>query len=450
MNDNPFAEPDDDDSTRIMPRPQLPPSPPPQPPPPPTPPARSHPTVPPPAGFGDLPVAAAHPVVAAASPLLSLLARLDNVASVPDPAALRACTMLEVRGYEQALRDARVSAEQIRASHYALCASLDDVVQNTPWGSHGPWADASLVSTFHGEVRSGERFFDLLTRLCGSANKFLPVIELMYLCMSLGMRGRTRLSPRGPAELDRIREETYLVILRARGAAERALSPNWKGMAAPYRPMRFRLPVWLAALCAMGALGLLYALVLLNLNADSDRFFAAVLVLPAAMPTIARETTVVPPPQPNGLREVLASRLAGDVRDGMIGIAGTETAPIIRLPSGVAFASGSATLQPRSRAVLRRVADALQGGAPQAGGRAVRVIGYTDAQPIHTVAFPSNYQLSVARARAAGAVLADALGAGRVAEEGRADADPLGPNTTAAGRQQNRRIDILVEEQNAP
>ncbi|HYZ62879.1 MAG TPA: DotU family type IV/VI secretion system protein [Acetobacteraceae bacterium] len=45
----------------------------------------------------------------------------------------------------------------------------------------------------------------------------------MYLCMSLGMQGRYRLSARGPAELDRVRAETFLVILRQRGAAEPAL-----------------------------------------------------------------------------------------------------------------------------------------------------------------------------------------------------------------------------------
>ena len=83
---------------------------------------------------------------------------------------------------------------------------------------------------------------------------FLPTIELMYLCMSLGMQGRYRLSPRGPAALDRVREETYLVILRQRGAAEPALSLHWQGVSAPYRPLRRELPVWLTALAALGLL----------------------------------------------------------------------------------------------------------------------------------------------------------------------------------------------------
>ena len=105
-------------------------------------------------------------------------------------------------------------------AHYALCASLDDVVLNTPWGSTGAWAARSLVSTFHEEVRGGEGFFDVLGQLRQNPGAFLPVLELMYLCLSLGFRGQYRLSPRGPGELDRLREDLYAIIARQRQAAE--------------------------------------------------------------------------------------------------------------------------------------------------------------------------------------------------------------------------------------
>jgi type VI secretion system protein ImpK len=78
----------------------------------------------------------------------------------------------------------------------------------------------------------------------------------------------------------------------------------------------------------------------------------------------------------------------------------------------------------------------------------VQVIDYTDNQPTHTVQFPSNFQLSTARAKAAGAVLASALGGtARVSSEGRADADPIAPNTTPEGREQNRRLEIVLHRQ---
>jgi type VI secretion system protein ImpK len=103
------------------------------------------------------------------------------------------------------------------------------------------------------------------------------------------------------------------------------------------------------------------------------------------------------------------------------------------------FASGSATIEPRFLPVLARVASAL---ATQNGS--VHIIGYTDNQPIRTVAFPSNFELSLARARAAAAILGRTIDPARITAEGRADADPIASNDTPAGREQNRRIEIVV------
>ena len=77
----------------------------------------------------------------------------------------------------------------------------------------------------------------------------------------------------------------------------------------------------------------------------------------------------------------------------------------------------------------------------------VRVVGYTDNQPIHTVAFPSNYELSLGRAKAAAAVLSQTVDPSRITAEGLADAEPIASNATPDGRQQNRRIEIVVGQQ---
>jgi type VI secretion system protein ImpK len=332
----------------------------------------------------------------------------------------------------------------IRTSHYALCASLDDVVRNTPWGSRGPWADTSLVAAFHGEVRSGERFFDVLVQLSATPNKFLPVIELMYVCMSLGMQGRYRLSPRGPAELDRVREETYALITRQRRPAERALSLHWQGIAAPYRPLRARLPVWVTAVAALGLLGLLYTLMLFRLNDASDRLFEAGLALPPGhMPTITRtappQSLPPAPPPPAQELDKLSAFLAPEVKQGLVSVVGTDAIPIVRIHGAGMFRSGSATVEPPFLPLLQRIGLALR---TEPG--AVQVIGYTDNQPIRTVAFPSNFQLSAARAKAAAAIIGASLDPSRLTVEGRADADPIASNDTAAGREQNRRIEVVL------
>jgi type VI secretion system protein ImpK len=141
----------------------------------------------------------------------------------------------------------------------------------------------------------------------------------------------------------------------------------------------------------------------------------------------------------------MAAILKPDIQGGLVSIVGTPSAPILRIQSAGMFASGSAVIQPKFLPLLARVATALQA---QPGP--LRITGYTDNQPIHTVAFPSNYQLSLARARAAAAVLGATIDPGRISAEGRADADPIDTNATPAGRQQNRRIEIVAGQGNQP
>lgn len=387
-----------------------------------------------------------NPLIVAAGPLLQLLARLRNTNSQPDAADLRERAMREVRGFDSAARDAGIPQQQVQTANYALCASIDDVVLNTPWGSTGVWDSRSLVSAFHQEVRSGERFFQLLGQVKDQPGTYLPVLELMYICLSLGMMGRYRLSPRGPAELDKVREDLYGVIMRQRGAAEPALSPRWEGVVAPYRPARASLPVWVVAAAGLAVLGGLFTWFSGNLNSNSDDLFARLMgAPPATMPSIARIAAVVPPPPPPappepGTLDKLRTFLKPEIDQGLVVVVGDENTPVVRIKGRGLFALGSDKLEARFLPILGRIGEALR----QENG-SVFVIGYTDNQPIRTVRFPSNFELSSARAASAKEVIGRALGdLGRIRAEGRADADPLASNATPEGREENRRIEVVL------
>ena len=383
-----------------------------------------------------------NPLAAAAAPLLQLMARLRNTAQQPDPADLRERAVGAMRQFEQRVRDSGIPIEQLRPAHYALCASLDDVVQNTPWGSTGVWDAQPLGVTFHQEARSGERFFELLAQMRQNPGMFLPVIELMYLCMSLGFQGRYRLSPRGPAELDRLREETYALIMRQRQPPEPELSPHWKGIAAPYRPLHPTIPVWVAGSATLAVVAALFVWFLLSLNAASDDLFARMLqVPPVQMPQIARAAPVQPPPPAVPPRiDPLCAFLQPEIDQGLVKVLCNRSAPIVRILNRGMFAAGSAVVEARFMPLLDRVGRALKAEE----GR-VQVIGYTDDRPIHSVQFPSNFQLSTARAEAAKNILTSAIGGGtRLVAEGRGEADPIASNATPEGREQNRRIEIVL------
>jgi type VI secretion system protein ImpK len=441
MTDNPFLEPDDGDRTVIRPMPGgRGPALRPQPAATPAPPPRA--AVP--AGEAVEHVGmGGNPLIAAAAPLLQLLARLRNTASQPDPADLRERAVRAMRTFEQQTRDAGLPLELLRPAHYALCAALDDVVLNTPWGSTGVWDARSLVSTFHQEVRSGERFFDLLAQMRQNPGTFLPVVELMYLCMALGFQGRYRLSPRGPAELDRLREETYALIKRQRQAAEPELSPHWRGVAAPYRGARLTVPVWVAASAALAVLAALFIWLSTSLGAAAADAFAHMLQAPPPrMPQIARAAPVTPPPPPPLPKAVdqLCKFLQPEVDQGLVTVVCNPTTPIVRIKNSGMFASGSATLEARFMPVLQQVATALK---DEKGS--IQVIGYTDNQPIHTLRFPSNFELSSARAEAAKAILVQTIpDPARISAEGRGEADPIASNKTPQGREENRRIEIVL------
>lgn len=388
-------------------------------------------------------------LTAAAAPLLQLMAQLHNTVTPPDSGDLREWTVSQIETFERQAADNDVASDLVRPAHYALCAGLDDVVLNTPWGGSGSWSARPLVATFHRETGSSERFFEVLQEMSRNPRKFLPVIKVMYLCLSLGFMGRYRASPRGTGDIKRIRDETYAIIARQQRPADPELAPHTKGMAAPYRATRIRLPLWVAGSVGLGIVAALFAGFVLLLNTESDALYARARdAPPARMPVLARAAVepqaAIPlvPPEQTALGKV-RDFLQPEIQRGLVEVAGMAAQPLIRVAGRDMFASGAAAVQPGFKPLLDRIGQALKAEPGQ-----VRVIGYTDDQSIRTIAFPSNAHLSAARAQAAGAIIAIAIGdASRISSEGRGDAEPIAANTTKEGRDRNNRIEIVLSRQ---
>lgn len=394
------------------------------------------------------------PLAAAAQPLLDLLGRLSNAGMTAPPQGeeLRERALRAFRQFETDAAAAGVSAEQVRAAHYILCASLDDVVLSYNWGQASVWSVQSLVATFHQEVKSGDRFFDVLAGMQKDPGRWKDALEVVYLCLALGFQGRYRLSPRGASELERIREGLYQLLVQVRAPWERELSPHWKGVDAPHRGPRRGVPAWVAACVAVFALGMGYAWLANAMNEGSDGLYARMSALPpGAFPEIVRPAPPrppappppppanVPPPPPDFL-VTLREFLKPEIDQGILTVFGDGRSVTVRLKGTGMFASGSATLEPRFVPILQRVGQGLR----TERGR-VQVIGHSDNQPIRTVRFPSNFQLSAARAEAASAIISAATGnPSRFTTEGRADAEPIADNRTAQGREENRRIEVVL------
>jgi chemotaxis protein MotB len=145
--------------------------------------------------------------------------------------------------------------------------------------------------------------------------------------------------------------------------------------------------------------------------------------------------------QKKSIRRALAQRatvtpsLAGlrlvDARDELV----------LRLPERLLFDRAEAALHEEGRQALLAIVDEL---APRAVR--IRIEGHTDSTPIHTAKFPSNWELSMARAMTCVGVMLDAkkIPPERLAAAGYSEHHPVASNDTVEGKAQNRRVDVVV------
>ncbi len=139
--------------------------------------------------------------------------------------------------------------------------------------------------------------------------------------------------------------------------------------------------------------------------------------------------------------QALASSLQGEIEAGRVEVSELKGKLTVKMKDKILFASGSATIGPDGRVALGKVADALRG----VQGRVIRIEGHTDDVPTGGGAFPSNWELSTARALAVVRYLQEkGVDPTRLAAAGYGQYQPIAPNDTPEGRSQNRRIEIVL------
>ncbi len=113
---------------------------------------------------------------------------------------------------------------------------------------------------------------------------------------------------------------------------------------------------------------------------------------------------------------------------------------VIRMKSAILFSEAQAQLTPKAEAVLAGLAPVLA-KAPSK----LRVEGHTDDVPIHSAQFPSNWELSTARAISVISYLeAHGIDRARLSVAGYGEFHPFSENVSAEARALNRRVEIVV------
>jgi chemotaxis protein MotB len=132
--------------------------------------------------------------------------------------------------------------------------------------------------------------------------------------------------------------------------------------------------------------------------------------------------------------------MASLIEAGQVHVHRHDNWVVVDISSDILFTSGQAKLSAAAMGVLQRLADSLRSFP-----NAIRVTGHTDNRPIKTVAYPSNWELSSARAASVVHLFMDrGIAPQRVSVMGFGEYRPVMANTTETGRNANRRVEVMI------
>ena len=408
---------------------------------------------------GGVKYAAANPLLAAAAPLLMLLSqlRLMPVERQAGPLADHVAGLIE--GFDRAMVKAGVGEEDGRIAKFALCETADDLIGNLPWPKEDGWLQHSLASRFFHTRPTGTGFFEALNKALGTPETHYDLLELMHACLSLGFEGQYRGLPGERTSLERVRQDVYDTLRYFRPRAEEDISPRWQGMAATMSKPSARLPLWAVAAAAATLVTAAFFGLRVLITDEGDTTAAELLALDPATPVtierasvapLAEPAEATPPPPPiaptNARIDRIRAALAKDIAGGGLTVGTKGNFIVVELNNQLLFAPGQAELKPDFQPVAADIAAALD-----AEPGPVRIIGHTDnVKPKKSGSFKSNFDLSVARAKAVETMMANGLkDPSRITVDGKGEDEPIADNATPEGRARNRRVDVMISKEEA-
>jgi type VI secretion system protein ImpK len=372
-------------------------------------------------------------LVRAATPLLVLAGHLRATLQASDVPGIRRHALDAIGQFEQRARESGVAANTVVAARYALCATLDEAVLSTPWGGQSPWAQQTLLVTLHREAWGGEKFFEMLRRISADPARYHDLIELQYLCLAVGFSGKYQVSEGGYAQIAQVRQDTYRRIHEQKGTVSSELSPRWKGVDDRRRRLIRYVPWWTVAVPALAVLTVTFTIV----HTGLARLAAPVHAELARIGTDAFTTT---PSRPVAAGVTLKQLLERDERARTVVVEEEGGRTQITMLATNLFPSGRAVLASQHHETIRHIAAALD----RVPGR-ILVVGHTDDQPLRSLAFRDNFELSRERAVSVARLLQPALAhPARIEWTGVGPSQPrFRPESSPENRERNRRVEIV-------
>ncbi|MFT4928268.1 MAG: type VI secretion system protein ImpK [Phenylobacterium sp.] len=397
-------------------------------------------------------------------PLLSIVSSVKSASTGLNLEEFKTYTVEQIRYFHSVnfglgANGLAVDRELVDFASYGLCALVDELILNTPWGAESSWTSESLLVLFHRQAWGGEQFFSNLDEMIKQPANNLAVLSLYYACLELGFLGKYRELPNGSNTLNEIKNHLFNVIRQHQPHIDTTLSPAWRGVSDDRGGIVKYVPFWVVSLVTLG-LGLAaFAGFYWSIgdkagwvDKEVAKFHAieSLNVVPGNMSSLGRSNVAYQPSEPidepDLVKEVveydqlLRDLLADDISRGRVVIEDQSSQIFVKLVGSNMFSSGSHRLSDEFIAIVEKVGQFLA-----EHDIAVNVMGHTDSVPISSIRYANNYALSQARADTVLKILEqDAFDSSKIKATGLADSQNIAGNDTAQGRAKNRRVEIVL------
>ena len=187
----------------------------------------------------------------------TLIFNLRTACGLNDAAQLRHRTKALLEAAERAAHAAGYRDEDVHKASFALVAFIDETVYASDWDEKAAWQNKPLQLELFDRYDAGEEFFSHLEALRAHPQQHAPVLEVYYLCLTLGFEGRYQLQGQ---------HQLQLLIENINKQLRQAATHRPRGVVAPHghpgdqaaAEMRSKVPVWAVAAGGLVLVLLLY------------------------------------------------------------------------------------------------------------------------------------------------------------------------------------------------
>ncbi len=178
-----------------------------------------------------------------ASECLILILQLRSTNDYGEPETLKNKVIELIDRFEYQARSSGIDNEKIKLAKFALIAFLDETIISSSWSQKDAWLSEPLQLKLFETFNAGEEFFTNLKNLRERSSTNSDVLEIYYLCLTLGFKGQYQLQ--SPENLRRIIDDLNMELHPEMYQSIDAISPNAKPKDSMIQTSTGGLPLWI-------------------------------------------------------------------------------------------------------------------------------------------------------------------------------------------------------------